>query len=105
VNKVTGKEELLREIFLVVGGQYASHKLSEEAWNYWLELVKLIQEGEKGVSARNFDELYRHYGHQVVLANYTDKEGKVLNVSVECEECYEVLMGYDKEGERSGTTL
>jgi len=47
VNKVTIKEELLREISLVVGGQYASYKLSEEAWNYWLELVKLIQEGEK----------------------------------------------------------
>ena len=46
MNRVTGKEELLREIFLVVGGEYASYKLSEEAWNYWLELVKLIQEGE-----------------------------------------------------------
>jgi hypothetical protein len=98
VNKVSGKEELLKEISLVVGGEYASYKLSEEAWNYWLELVKLIQVGEKGVSARNFDELYRHYGHQVVVAHYTDEEGKVIGVAVECEECYEVLMDYDKEG-------
>ena len=51
------------------------------------------------MSANNFDELYRHYGHQVVVAHYTDQEGKVLNVAVECEECYEVLMDYDKEGE------
>ncbi len=46
MDKVEGKEQLLRELSLVIGGQYASYKLSEEAWNYWLELVKLIQEGE-----------------------------------------------------------
>jgi hypothetical protein len=50
------------------------------------------------MSASNFDELYRHYGHQVVVAHYTDEEGKVIGVAVECEECYEVLMDYDKEG-------
>ena len=46
MNRVTGKEELLREIFLVVGGEYASYKLSEEAWNYWLKLANLNQEEE-----------------------------------------------------------
>jgi len=51
------------------------------------------------MSANNFDELYRHYGHQVVVARYTDEEGKVIGVAVECEECYEVLIDYDKEGE------
>jgi uncharacterized protein YuzE len=33
------------------------------------------------------------------VAHYTDEEGKVIGVAVECEECYEVLMDYDKEGE------
>jgi hypothetical protein len=45
VNKVI-EPALLRELSLVIGGQYASYKLSEEAWNYWLELIKLIQEEE-----------------------------------------------------------
>jgi hypothetical protein len=45
VNKVI-EPALLRELSLVIGGEYASYKLSEEAWNYWLEIVKLIQEGE-----------------------------------------------------------
>ncbi len=46
MNKITDNKELLKEISLVIGGEYASYKLSEEAWNYWLEIVKLIQEGE-----------------------------------------------------------
>jgi hypothetical protein len=46
---VSEDEKLLREIFVVVGGEYASHKLSEEAFNYWLEIVKLIQ-GQKEVA-------------------------------------------------------
>jgi hypothetical protein len=41
------KSSLLSELHSVIGGAYCSYKLSEEAWNYWLELVKLIQEGEK----------------------------------------------------------
>jgi hypothetical protein len=28
------------------------------------------------MSANNFDELYRHYGHQVVVAQYTDSRGE-----------------------------
>ncbi len=43
MNKITDNKELLREISLVIGGEYASYKLSEEAWNYWLEIVKLIK--------------------------------------------------------------
>ena len=45
MNKVI-EPALLRELSLVIGGQYASYKLSEEAWNYWLELIKLFQEEE-----------------------------------------------------------
>jgi hypothetical protein len=45
VNKVI-EPALLRELSLVIGGQYASYKLSEEAWNYWLKLANLNQEEE-----------------------------------------------------------
>ena len=45
MNKVI-EPTLLRELSLVIGGQYASYKLSEEAWNYWLKLANLNQEEE-----------------------------------------------------------
>ena len=49
------------------------------------------------MSAQNFDDLYQHYGHTLVLARYTDNEGEVVSVAVECEDCSEVLLDYDNE--------
>jgi hypothetical protein len=45
----------------------------------------------------NFTELHKHYGHQVVVAQYTDTEGEPVAVAIECMDCYEVLVDYDKE--------
>ncbi len=45
----------------------------------------------------NFDELYKHYGHKVEVAQYTDKGGEAVGVSIECMDCYEVLIDYDRE--------
>jgi len=45
----------------------------------------------------NFNELHKHYGHQVVVAQYTDTMGEPIAVSIECMDCYEVLVDYDKE--------
>jgi len=45
----------------------------------------------------NFTELYKHYGHQVVVAQYTDTEGEPVAVAIECMDCYEVIVDYDKE--------
>ena len=50
------------------------------------------------MSATNFDELYKHYGHDVVVARYTTKVGEVENVGIECNDCWEILIDYDKEG-------
>ena len=48
------------------------------------------------MSANNFDELYRHYAHSVVVARYTDFDNEVVNVAIECMDCSEVLLDYDK---------
>lgn len=49
------------------------------------------------MSAQNFEDLLQHYGHMLVLARYTDNEGDVAAVAVECEDCNEVLLDYDNE--------
>jgi len=49
----------------------------------------------------NFNELHKHYGHEVVVAQYTTKDGEAIAVSIECMDCYEVLVDYDKELEYS----
>ena len=43
-----------------------------------------------------FTELYRHYGHKVVVARYTDEQNQPIAVAIECEECFEVLLNYEK---------
>lgn len=52
-----------------------------------------------------FDKLKEHVGHSIVLVGYGDyKEKKLLtwdipefiNVSIECLDCNEVLIDYDK---------
>jgi hypothetical protein len=45
----------------------------------------------------NFTELHKHYGHEVVVAQYTDKEGQPVAVAIECMDCYEVLVDYERE--------
>lgn len=48
------------------------------------------------MSAGNFEELMRHYGHDVNVVVY-GLEDNVENVAIECETCGEVLLDYDKE--------
>jgi hypothetical protein len=50
------------------------------------------------MSVQTFDELATHYGHSVVVARYTDLEGETAAVAVECEDCNEVLVDYEREG-------
>jgi len=47
------------------------------------------------MSAQNYDELAEHYGHKIAIAIY----GEGMNVAIECENCSEVLLDYDKESE------
>ena len=44
------------------------------------------------MSAQTFNDLVKHYGHNVSVVMYAD-----TNVAVECEECYEVIVDFDKE--------
>jgi hypothetical protein len=39
-----------------------------------------------------YTELMAHFGHRIELANYANE-----NVAIECLECSEVLLDYDKE--------
>jgi hypothetical protein len=47
------------------------------------------------VSVQNYADLSAHQGHNLTVALY----GEGVNVAIECEECHEVLLDYDKEGE------
>jgi hypothetical protein len=49
------------------------------------------------MSATNFEELYKHYGHNVVVAQYTEQDNEPVNVAIECNDCDEVLMDYERE--------
>ena len=47
----------------------------------------------------DFDDLIRHYGHDIELT-YFGAKGKLenaVNASIVCNTCYEVLFNYDKE--------
>ena len=49
------------------------------------------------MSVNSYEELLAHVGHSIVCATYgKDKE----NVSIECEDCQEVLMDFDKDNRR-----
>ena len=51
------------------------------------------------MSATNFDDLFEHLGHDVVVVAYS-KDGSLEdahNVAIECITCYEILLDYDKE--------
>lgn len=43
------------------------------------------------MSATDYNDLHRHLGHNVEVVSYAD-----TNVAIECQECYEVLLDFDK---------
>jgi hypothetical protein len=47
------------------------------------------------VSVQTFNELADHYGHSLNVAIYGDQ----TNIAIECENCNEVLLDFDNEGE------
>ena len=50
------------------------------------------------MSAYNFEELLRHTGHKLECVTYGNPP---VNVAVECVDCYEVLIDFDKEVKRN----
>ena len=37
-------------------------------------------------------EIGKHYGHEIVVAQYSDSEGTPVNYSIECMDCFEVIV-------------
>ena len=50
------------------------------------------------MSVQTYNDLAEHYGHDIVIGKYTDTLGNAINMSIECEDCYEVLLDFDYEG-------
>ena len=52
------------------------------------------------MSVYDFDTLAAHYGHDVKISKYVgfEEDGTQVdvNVAIECETCYEVLLDFDK---------
>jgi hypothetical protein len=46
------------------------------------------------MSVTSFEELIAHKGHEIAVVTYGNPP---QNVSVECEDCNEVLLDFDKE--------
>ena len=44
------------------------------------------------MAAHTYSDLARHVGHEIVCVHYADGE----NVALECEECCEVLLDFDR---------
>jgi hypothetical protein len=51
------------------------------------------------MSADTFTELSRHYGHKIAVVQYGGESGEPVNVAIECDNCSEVLLDYEREGE------
>ena len=37
-------------------------------------------------------ELINHYGHKVEIGKYANDEDTILNLAIECMDCYEVII-------------
>ena len=44
------------------------------------------------MAVQSYNDLIAHEGHRVLIVTYAG-----VNVAIECAECYEVLLDFDKE--------
>ena len=51
------------------------------------------------MSVSNFSELENHIGHDVKVVFYADDKGNRYNVAIECYDCNEVLLDFDRDEE------
>ena len=47
------------------------------------------------MSAFNYNELKRHIGHKIACVYYGNRNSPA-NVAIECEDCEEILLDFDK---------
>ena len=63
------------------------------------EFIEIVRKSDDLVIFRDFsydnDRLQNHVGHNIVLTQYGAEQG-IVNVSVECEDCNEVLYSVDR---------
>jgi hypothetical protein len=45
------------------------------------------------MSVQNYADLIAHKGHEISIYTYHDE-----NVAIECEDCHEVLLDFNREG-------
>ena len=43
------------------------------------------------------NKIGEHYGHEIVIAQYSDDEGNPRNYAVECIDCWAILLDEDVE--------
>jgi hypothetical protein len=49
------------------------------------------------MSATDFNDLIRHEEHEITIATYLDIDLNTINVAIECMDCHEVLLDFDKD--------
>ena len=49
------------------------------------------------MSVQNFNDLYSHFGHELIIAKYMNENFEPINAAIECFDCSEVLLDYDSE--------
>jgi hypothetical protein len=49
------------------------------------------------MAATDFNDLIRHEEHEITIATYYDLDLNTVNVAIECMDCHEVLLDFDKE--------
>lgn len=49
------------------------------------------------MASNNYTDLLYHVGHSVVVCQYTNETNIAVNVAIECNDCSEVLLDYDRE--------
>jgi len=47
------------------------------------------------MSVNNFEDLKCHEGHKIVCVTYGDED----SISIECEDCCEIIISYENESE------
>jgi hypothetical protein len=52
------------------------------------------------MSAETYQDLQKHYAHNVVVAQYTDETNEAAAYSIECNDCDEALLTYEREASK-----
>ena len=50
-------------------------------------------------------ELERHFNHSIVIAKYSGLDDEPVNYSIECEDCFEVIIDQDVSGSQYNKSI